>query len=297
MMMRATTGLSYPVSILFISSVGWGLTWIPIKLLNGMGISGPELVFIAFLAGALVMLPFALMQHRQWRKHLSLMILITLFGGFANVAFQTALYYGDVIRVMILFYLLPVWSVIGGKVFFGEIIDTKRVVTVVFSLGGAFLILGGMAVFEQLPDWTDLMAIGAGFAFAMNNLLFRASPGVPLISKVTAMFAGCSMMIGGFLVVANLPGGDYGLDVTLYSALYGLVWLTLITFGTQWGVTQIEAGRAAIIIVMELVVAVVSAALYAADWLSLIEIVGGVLVVTAAIIEGGREETPEVEAA
>ncbi|MFO8025224.1 DMT family transporter [Thiohalophilus sp.] len=295
--MRSTTGLSYPVSILFISSVGWGLTWIPIKLLNGMGISGPALVFIAFLAGALVMLPFALMQHRQWRKHLSLMLLITLFGGFANVAFQTALYYGDVIRVMILFYLLPVWSVIGGKVFFGEVIDTKRVVTVVFSLGGAFLILGAMAVFEQLPHWTDLMAIGAGFAFAMNNLLFRASPGVPLTSKVTAMFVGCSLMIGGFLFVANLPGGDYGLDVTLYSALYGLVWLTLITFGTQWGVTQIEAGRAAIIIVMELVVAVLSAALYAADWLSLIEIVGGVLVVTAAIIEGGREETPEVKAA
>lgn len=295
--MRPTTGLSYPVSILFISSVGWGLTWIPIKLLNGMGISGPELVFIAFLAGALVMLPFALMQYRQWRTHLSLMILITLFGGFANVAFQTALYYGDVIRVMILFYLLPVWSVIGGKVFFGEIIDTKRIVTVVFSLGGAFLILGGMAVFEQLPDWTDLMAIGAGFAFAMNNLLFRASPGVPLLSKVTAMFAGCSVMIGGFLVVANLPGGDYSLDVALYSGLYGLVWLTLITLGTQWGVTQIEAGRAAIIIVMELVVAVVSAALYAADWLSLVEIVGGILVVTAAIIEGGREESPEIEAA
>lgn len=288
---------AYPVTILFISSVGWGLTWIPIKFLNSMGIDGPVLVFIAFLSGALLMLPWAVKQYPQWRSFLPLMLLIMLFGGFANLAFQTALYYGDVIRVMILFYMLPVWSVIGGRLFFGEVIDAKRIVTVIFSLGGAFLILGGMTVFEKLPDWTDLMAIGAGFAFAMNNLLFRASPGVPLVSKVTAMFAGCSLLIGGFLYFVGGQASGYSLEAMLLSGLYGIVWLTLITFGTQWGVTKLEAGRAAIIIVMELVVAVLSAALYAGNWMSLVEVTGGLLVLSAAIIEGAREEEAAIEPA
>jgi drug/metabolite transporter (DMT)-like permease len=288
--MRQTIRSSYPVGILFISSIGWGLTWLPIRFLNELGISGPALVFIAFLSGALLMLPWAIRQYRQWSSNVRLMIMIMLFGGFANLAFQTALYYGDVIRVMILFYLLPVWSVIGGRVFFSEIIDLKRIVTVVFSLSGAFLILGGMTVFEQLPDWTDLLAIGAGFAFSMNNLLFRASPSVPLASKVTAMFSGCALLIGGFLYFAPLTARQIDFDVMLYTAMYGVFWLGLITFGTQWGVTRIEAGRASIIIVMELVVAVISAALYFGNWLSLIEITGGLLVVSAAIIEGSREE-------
>jgi len=289
--MRQATLFPYPVVILFISSVGWGLTWLPIHFLNAMGISGPSLVFIAFLSGALLMLPWALRQYRQWSSNIRLMVLIMLFGGFANLAFQTALYYGDVIRVMILFYLLPVWSVIGGRVFFSEMIDLKRIVTVAFSLGGAFLILGGMTVFEQLPDWTDLLAIGAGFAFAMNNLLFRASPSVPLASKVTAMFSGCALLIGGFLYFSPLSTRQIDFDVMLYTAIYGVFWLGLITFGTQWGVTRIEAGRASIIIVMELVVAVLSAALYFGNWLSLIEVAGGLLVVSAAVIEGSREET------
>ena len=118
---------SLPVVVLFISSIGWGLTWLPIKYLNAQGIEGPLLVLIAFAAAVLCLLPIFIRQRHQWLPQLNLMLLIALFGGFANLAFQVSIYYGDVIRVMILFYLLPVWSVVGGVVFLKEPIDTKRI--------------------------------------------------------------------------------------------------------------------------------------------------------------------------
>jgi drug/metabolite transporter (DMT)-like permease len=68
-----------------------------------------------------------------------------------------------------------------------------------------------------------------------------------------------------------------------------MAWLLLITFGTQWAVTCMEAGRSSLIIVMELVTAVVSAALLLGETLDAWEWVGGVLVLSAAVLEGRRE--------
>jgi len=213
-----------------------------------------------------------------------------LFGGFANLAFQTALYHGEVVRVMILFYLLPVWSVLGGRLFLHERIDAKRVLTLVMALSGAVLILGGFAIIDNPPSWIDLLAIGSGFAFAMNNLVFRATQTMPLGGKVSAMFTGCMLLMGAYLLAVPQPDNDIALDNTLWAFLYGIGWLAVITFGTQWGVTRIEAGRASIIIVMELLVAVFSAMLILQQPMSVMEWVGGVLVLIAAVLEGARED-------
>ncbi len=122
--------------VLFISSVGWGLTWLPLKYLNQQGMQGPALVFVAFAAAALALLPAFVRQKRCWQGQLHHLALIALFGGFASLSFQIALYQGEVIRVMILFYLLPVWSVLGGRLLLDERIDRLRVVTVSGRLSG-----------------------------------------------------------------------------------------------------------------------------------------------------------------
>lgn len=281
--------VSLPVLVLFISSVGWGLTWLPLKYLNQHGMQGPTLVFVAFAAAALVLMPAFLRQRRSWAGQVRYLLLIALFGGFANLSFQIALYEGEVIRVMILFYLLPVWSVLGGRVFLGERIDRLRMVTVAGALLGAFLILGGFAVLDTRPGWVDILAIASGMAFAMNNIVFRATQALPVTSKVTAVFIGCAVLVGGYLLF-NQPAPAIHTPATLLlTMLYGVFWLTLITFGTQWGVTQLEAGRASIIIIMELVTAVVSASLLLGETLAVGELAGGLLVVSAVLIETWRE--------
>jgi drug/metabolite transporter (DMT)-like permease len=191
---------------------------------------------------------------------------------------------------MILFYLLPVWSVLGGRIFLGERIDALRLLTLAAALSGGVLILGGTEIFARPPDMIDLVAILSGFAFAMNNLVFRFAQTIPVPSKVATMFIGGAILTGLFVLLDNQTMSMPAPETGLLAALYGIGWLTLITFGTQWGVTHLEAGRAAIIMVMELVSAVVSAVIILGQSLSGAELVGAVLVTTAALLEGLRSE-------
>lgn len=280
----------FAVLVLFLGSTGWGLTWLPIKALSNMGLDGLHLVFIAFFSGALLLLPWLYRQRRYWRQKITLMLMIAFAGGFANATFQSAMYHGEVIRVMILFYLLPVWSVIGGRIFLGEKIDTVRVLAVLLSLSGAFIILDVTQTSWTGIGWIDLLAIGSGMGLAATNILFRFTQDIPVMSKVAVMFIGCTVLIGLALMVltpaAVLPGNN----AVLWAVAYGALWLTLITTGTQWGVSQMDAGRSAIIIVVELVVAVASTALLLSGDLKTFEIVGGLMVLSAAVLEGSRNE-------
>src|SRR5690242_20637955 len=96
------------VVALFLSSTGWGLTWLPAKALLAMGLSSQHFIFFAFGAGALTLLPFLWLQRKAWLPHRRHLFAIGAVGGFAYVSFQTAIAIGDTVRVMILFYLLPI---------------------------------------------------------------------------------------------------------------------------------------------------------------------------------------------
>ena len=287
----------FAVVVLFMSSAGWGLTWLPIKALSSMGLDGMHLVFTAFLSGALLTVSWLFIQRDQWRNKIALMVMIGLAGGFANAAFQTAIYHGDVIRVMILFYMLPVWSVIGGRLFLGEKVDAVRACAVVLCLSGAFVILDIANASWEGISWIDLLAIGSGMGLATTNILFRFTQDIPVMSKVSAMFIGCAVLIGLSLMVftttASLPDNN----AVFWAVAYGALWLTLLTTGTQWGVTQMEAGRSSVIIVVELVVAVASTALIVAGELAIFEVVGGLMVLGAALLESwrieGQPESPQ----
>lgn len=112
------------------------------------------------------------------------------------------------------------------------------------------------------------------------------------MSKLSFMFIGSAVLIGASLLFfATSVTGSSALSVFL-AMLYGAIWLILITLGSLWAVTRMEAGRSAIIIVMELVAAVISAALLTENILQLHEIAGGLLVLSAAVMEGFRDAKP-----
>jgi len=280
------------VLVLAISSIGWGLTWLPLKHLNEMGLDGLQLILIAFSSGFLLLLPVLFKQYASWKNSIRLMLMITLTGGIANASFQTAMYHGDVIRVMILFYMLPVWSVIGGRIFLQEKIDLVRIIAITLCLSGAYIILDIWNTSWQGVTWIDILALTSGLGLASTNILFRFTPTIPVLSKVSVMFLGCTFLIGISIIFSTAAPTAMMPDTMAIplAILYGTVWLTLITIGTQWAVTRMEAGRSSIIIVMELVAAVVSVALITQADLKAYEIIGGILVICAAILEGSRAE-------
>jgi len=278
-----------PVIVLLGASVLWGLSWLPLKKINGMGIDGIALTMGAYGTLALLLTPLLAAQFAQWRAHKRAMAMILLFGGGANLAFTYALINGEVIRVMVLFYLLPVWGVLGGKFFLRECVDRWRWLGAALAVTGAFVILGGFDALGGAPSWIDLIALLSGLLFAMNNLVFRAAAAVPVASKITVMFYGCLILAGTLLAlgVEQIPY-DVSADAWLALGAYAVLWLLLANIGSQWGVSHMEAGRSSVIIIMELITAVVSATLIAGEHMDTMEMIGGALILAAAMIEALR---------
>ena len=106
---------------------------------------------------------------------------------------------------------------------------------------------------------------------------------------VTTLASGAELRVP-LLTLAGAQALPQGIApvVWLQLAAFGLVGLLLATAGTQWGVAHMEAGRSSVLIIMELITAVASAALLNGTRLSALEWLGGGLVVTAALLEARR---------
>ena len=277
-----------PVAVLLFSASMWGLAWWPLKAFGDAGLSGPLLALLTYGAVGLAGLPWLWRERAQWQPQTRLLLLIALLGGWGNAAFVSAIVLGDVARVMLLFYLAPVWSVLGGRLFLGEAVSRRRGAAVALALAGAFLVVGGLSAFGTAPSAADLLAVSAGIGFAGNNIVSRAAQAVPTASKTVALCLGCAAVCG-LMLWANGSAGAVWPQPTpgLVGALlvYSFAGLLLVTATWQWSVTRMEAGRSGVIAIAELAVALVSATLIGGALLALREWTGAVLIAAAAVIE------------
>lgn len=281
--------MNLSVLVLFGASVLWGLSWWPLKVLHAAGFGGLSLIGACFGLLSLAIMPAFIRQRARWRPHGRGILLIMLCGGAANLAFAWAMIVGDVVRVMVLFYLLPVWGVLGGRFILKERVDAWRRLGVALAVGGAFIVLGGFDAWRNPPSWVDLIALLSGLFFALNNLAFRALQDVPVASKVGALFYGCFILS---VLMLLLTGEDFtgggSMNAWLGLAAYALCWMLAANLGSLWAVTQMEVGRSSIIIITELITAVISAALILGKVLTPAEWIGGALILAAALIEALR---------
>ncbi|WP_332748573.1 DMT family transporter [Hydrogenophaga sp.] len=277
---RVATGV-----LLFSASL-WGLSWMPLKWFIAQGLTGPMVSLLSYGLVGLASGIFIWRQRAAWRPQWGLLLALAVVGGWANTAFVNALMLGDVVRVMFLFYLSPVWSVLGGWLFLKERIPPLRWAAVVVALVGLWLFLGGPGGIDLAFTFVDFLALSAGFCFAANNVIARAAQQVPMVSKTFAVFAGCgviSLMATSALGHAVPPG--MGLGVWLAVLAYGVVWLLLATATWQFGVTHIESSKAGVILLAELVVAVMSALWFGNESMTGLEWAGGALIALAALAE------------
>jgi drug/metabolite transporter (DMT)-like permease len=289
------------VWVLLFSSSLWGLTWWPLKFFATQGLSGPQLAMLSYGFAGLAGLPWLLRQRAHWRAQTGLLVLIALVGGWGNTAFVSAMVQGDVVRVMLLFYLAPAWSVMGGRLFLGERVSLRRACAVALSLGGAFLVVGGTAAFAAPVSAADLLAVTAGLAFSGNNILARKAQGVPIESKTVALLLGCgltSLMMGWALAphaglsAITFSAVTFSPRLLLLLATFSLLWMALVTFTWQWSVTRLEAGRSGVIAIAELVVALFTATLLGSESMTLLESLGAALIVCAAVLEATDSQAP-----
>lgn len=273
-----------PIFSLLAGATMWGLTWWPMRVLRDLGLSGAWLTILSSAAAALLLLPWALRQRQSWKPHHVALLVIMLCGGYANLAYNAAMIGGNPLRVMMLFYLAPIWALLGAQVFLGERIDATRVAAVAIAVAGALLILGGPELLQNPPALVDLLAISAGLAYAMNNLAYRGAESVPVVSKNLVMLVGAVVLAVPCLWLFPVPAGPAG-GAWWACIAFGVLWLVPAVGLTQFGVAHMAAGRAAVLLTLELPIAAATGALFGGVDLTAMEWAGGLLILLAAIID------------
>jgi len=269
----------------------WGLIWHPYRVLEGMAVSaalGATLTYLVAFA-----LGFPLLRSRlASSRPAGMLILIGLVSGGCNLGYVLATVHGEVMRVLLLFYLAPLWTVLLARLLLGEKVSLAGTAVIVLSLSGAVVMLWQPRLGLPLPQsGAEWLGLAAGFLFALANVLIRKAHELPIELKSMAVFAGVVIVGGLVLPFEPAPLAFPPAEGWLLVGLLGLVLLATNLF-VQYGLTHTPANRAIVIFLFELVVAALSAWLLAGETMTPQEWVGGAMIVAASLFSGRIEERP-----
>ncbi len=284
----ATTGL-------FTGAVVWGAIWYPYRVLEWSGVSGELASFLTY-AIALGLGMVLYFHPRRRRQRLAPMLLwVGLTAGWANLAYVLAVIHGDVMRVMLLFYLAPLWTVIFSWWFLNERLQVVGYGVIALSLAGAMVMLwptaSGAPLLQNNAEW---LGLSAGVAFSLSNVLARRMAYSGIIAKSVSIFLGVVFVSAIPLVVhrgalAVLPR----LDTTTWLLLVGVgITVFAVTLVVQFGINHTPANRAIVIFLFELVVAAASAYGLAGEQITVREWLGGIMIVAASILSSRLDALP-----
>jgi drug/metabolite transporter (DMT)-like permease len=271
---------------LVLNAFVWGVSWYPFRLLEAEGLH--PLWSTAIIYG-LALLALLVWRPGSWRALLRhpLLWLLLLAAGLTNVGFNWAVTVGDVVRVVLLFYLMPAWSVLLAWALLGERPHLAALLRLLLALIGVVVVLktpeSPWPVPHTLPDWLALMG---GLSFALTNVLLRKLRDTPDDARMVAMFAGGTLMA----LLTALGGQPSSLVSPLPALANDWGWLVLATslaflaanLGLQFGAARLPAATTALVMLTEVVFASVSSVLMGAAELQARTLLGGTLILLAA---------------
>ena len=274
----------------------WGIIWYPYRLLEQAGISGAYASLLTYAAAFTIGLVLFCRYWRDLGRAPLTLLPLALAAGWTNLAYVLAVIDGEVMRVMLLFYLSPLWTLVLARFLLHEHAGSRAYLVIAFSLGGAFVMLWEPAQGFPLPrNNAEWLALSSGIAFAVTNVLTRRSTQLSLPQKSLAVWGGVMLLALLFLALSDKPVPsmpDIPASYWLLMLLLGVA-LVATTLLVQYGVTHTLATRAAVIFLFELVVAAVFAYLVANESLSLREMVGGAMIVAATFFAPAEATPPE----
>ncbi len=295
--MNPSTVQQYRLSVLcllFAASM-WGFIWYPMRLFEAAGLPVVWTTLLIYLSAAILQLPQALRGHWPWRQLPFDLVWLALAAGVTNLAFLVALIEGEVMRVMLLFYLAPLWSVILGRWWLGEKLSHKAMAMLILAMTGTLIMLWQPAIGLPWPHGlADWLALFAGMMFAVNNVLSRKLAIVPMHIKTTVVYWGVVAVALAVILIRGSAIPDVSLTVSLLAITFGGLAIIAMTVSVLFGLGRLPVYRAAVIMLFELVVAAVTAWWLTDETMSIADWLGGILIIFAAYgvarIEGGRQK-------
>jgi len=271
----------------------WGVSWWPFRWLQERGLHA---LWATVLIYAVAVVLISVWRPQSWGQLLRTPSLwwLVLAAGATNAAFNTAVTIGDVVRVVLLFYIMPLWAVLLARVLLGERLTLLAAVRVVLALSGAAIVLwptDGSA--WPVPTSTgEVLALAGGFTFALNNVMLRREAHQPQSARALAMFAGgagVSLLAAVWLGVAGTVPWPPAPAAGWVSGMLGLAMVFLLSnLALQYGSGRLPANATAVVMVSEVLFAAVSAVALGAGLVTWPLAIGGTLILSASLMAAWR---------
>ncbi len=272
-----------PAINLIIAASLWGLFWYPLRLFADYGLTGLWSSLLIYSGTLPVLLYILYGRLHELSRAPGLLLLIALASGWCNTSFILAMLDGHVVRVLLLFYLSPVWTLILSFVFLGERPHRLAVMTIVVAMLGAVIMLWDPAMGLPLPQTgADWLALSSGMAFSVTNVAVRHTQRVSVRVKTVMAWIGAVLLSGVLLATGEqslMVSNDW---IVMVALLFGLIVMVIMTLTVQYGVTHMPAHRSAVILLFEVVIGAVSAFLLTNEVMTNREWIGGAMVMIAA---------------
>lgn len=285
-----STMFPQPSAVLFpafscaIAALLWGVLWYPLRLLEQNGVPGLWATLLIYIVALLPVIVPCWQLRQQFLHQRVNYSLLALVAGWTNLAFILAMLEGEVVRVLLLFYLSPVWAMLLARLILGEKIEVPGLLALVLAMIGAVIMLWHPQFFSTRLSLADCYAITAGMAFALTNVLIRRIGHVHWSLKLGSAWIGVVVIsaIGLLLNVQTVPNFN-GMTIWLI-LLLGFPFMFIMTWTAQYGVTRLPVQTSSIIFLLEIIAGAVSAAWLTSEVLDRAEYVGGVLIIAAGLI-------------
>ncbi len=252
---------SLAIVSLLTGALVWGLIWFPYRALDAAGVGGALSSFLTyFLALAARTDIVARRMSSRIARSGWLLAAMALAAGWCNLAYVLGTIHGEVMQVMLLFYLAPLWTVVFARVVLGERPGPAGYFVIALSLGGAAIMLGRTGLVLPLPrSGAEWLGLSSGMAFALTNVLSRKARHVDVAVRSLSVWAGVSLVALPVMLLTEDP-------VRSLRALDAYAWLLVVLLAmvifsvnlvVQYGLANTGANQAIVIFLSELVFAAV----------------------------------------
>ncbi len=276
------------VAGLMIASSSWGIIWYPYRAMEEAGLPAPIATFCAYFVAVIFASLFFGRAWREFPRYAASLFIIGLTAGITNVAFLVAIMEAEVVRVVLLFYLAPLWTIPLARVLLNEKISAVGILAIIIAMSGAIVMLWRPELGAPLPNSPhEWLGVLGGLAFALSNVLVRRETRATPEAKSLAGALGVVMVaIPVALYLVKSPVAVWPQLVAPHGLLIIIVGIVMMSSSVamQYGLTILSANRAAVILLFELIVAAIAAHYLANEVTRLQEWVGGSMIVAAGLL-------------
>ena len=280
-----------PVFSLLFAATFWGVVWYPLRLLADAGVAGLWQALISYVAAAAVLLPVYWPRRAELRGRVISLVPLALAAGWCNVAFMLGMLEGTVLRVLLLFYLAPVWAILLARIVLGERLLPRTWAALTMALLGAALTLYDAGVGLPVPtDEADWLGLSAGFAFAVTMVEVRRLQTLSVPAKTLTSWVGVMLVAAAWLALGGIPAPDAPAVAWAGTIALGVSGFLLATLAVQYGATQLPVQRTTVLLLFEIVAGAVSSAWLAGEYTGPRVWLGGMLIAGAGLVVATVDE-------